>query len=519
MALSFIVMAIPFSTMQDKTAYWKNNTHRDWWRDRGLRMNTAWVVLLYLGGFLTGYDSGLLTGLQAMPQWNKAFNNPSGTRLGFITASLYIGQILPSFIIPWLCDTYGRKVVILCGSIGCVVGAITACFAQTETMFIAGRVIIGVFCVAPFISCTCLINELVHPRLRGISSGLSMTSYSLGKVIAAWLTFGCIYWDSDWSWRLPTLFEASGPVILIIAMIFCPESPRFLVSKGRDEEALRILAKYHANGEREDELVQQECREISMYIQRDRANSIGSWRSLVATSGNRHRMMIMCISASGYAFTGVSLITLYLAPMVRSAGITNSAQIAIINGALSLFNLLFCFVGGLCVDRVGRRSLFLISTTGIFVTYVMIIGLAAEFSRSANPSIGIAFVVVLFLCCGTYDIAWVALDQCYSAEVLTFSIRGKALSFKNAMRTVCLAVGGFVNPIGLGALQWKFYFVYLIAQAIYLFLIWWLFLETKGRTIEQVSMLFEPEEPVLPRVLITNSLSTKNQANQVGNDD
>lgn len=139
-----------------------------------------------------------------------------------------------------------------------------------------------------------------------------MTSYSLGKVIAAWLTFGCIYWDSDWSWRLPTLFEASGPVILIIAMIFCPESPRFLVSKGRDEEALRILAKYHANGEREDELVQQECREISMYIQRDRANSIGSWRSLVATSGNRHRMMIMCISASGYAFTGGELVARYI---------------------------------------------------------------------------------------------------------------------------------------------------------------------------------------------------------------
>ncbi|KAE9392113.1 putative MFS sugar transporter [Gymnopus androsaceus JB14] len=484
--------------MEDKATHWRNNTHPNWWMDPGLRKSTVWVVLLYFGCFVIGYDGSLMNGFQAMPHWNKTFNNPSGTRLGLITASLYFAQIPTTVLIPWICDTYGRRTSIVLGSIGIIAGALITCFSQNEAMFISGRVVIGLFCDFPLIACSCLINELVHPRLRGISAGLFMITYNFGSLIAAWVTFVCILWDSDWSWRLPALFQAVGPVILVFVGLICPESPRYLISRGNENQAMKILAKYHANGDHDDELVQREFQEISMHIRQEKENSVGSWRSLIATPGNRHRLLIMCIVSSGIIITGIGPIASYLPPVLRSVGITDPIKISIINGGLAIFNTFMSVVGGLCVDRIGRRSLFLISTIGMLVTYTVIIGLAASFTSTPDPSpaIGIAFVVMFFLCYGSYDIAWVPLAQLYNVEILPFSIRSKALSVGNVVTTICLSISNFVNPIGLERLHWRFYTVFLAIQFIYLALIWWFFIETRGHTIEQVSVLFD-KEPVI----------------------
>ncbi|KIK62284.1 hypothetical protein GYMLUDRAFT_995129 [Collybiopsis luxurians FD-317 M1] len=484
--------------MEDQTIHWSNSTHKNWWIDPGLRKNTAWIILLYCGSFVIGYDGSLLNGFQAMPQWNQAFDSPSGTRLGIITASLYIAQLLSSPFIPWICDTYGRRAAIFWGSIGIIVGAVLICFSRTERMFIFGRVVIGLFCDFPIIGAACLVNELAHPRLRGISSGLYMVIYNVGALVAAWFTFACLSWKSNWSWRLPALLQSFGPVVLIFVALFGPESPRYLISKGRNEEALGILARYHANGQHDDQLVQQEFEEISSQLGREKATLVGSWRSLVATPGNRRRMLIVCIVTSGVIVTGTGPVSFYFAPILRSVGISNPTYILIINGGLAIFNTFMAVIGGLCVDRVGRRSLFVLSTTGMLLTYIVIIGLSATFARTPTPSFGIAFVVMFFLCFGSYDIAWLPLCQLYPAEILPFSIRAKAISVGNFVTALCLSISNFVNPIGLEMLQWRFYFVFLAVQVVYLACIWLFVIETRGRTLEQVSILFDDDQLVHP---------------------
>ncbi|KAE9400806.1 general substrate transporter [Gymnopus androsaceus JB14] len=177
--------------------------------------------------------------------------------------------------------------------------------------------------------------------------------------------------------------------------------------------------------------------------------------------------------------------------MLRSVGIKNPVHISAVNGALAIFNFFPGIMGGLCVDKLGRRPLLLISTTGMLITFTVIIILAAEFTRTQAPPLGIAFVVMLFLYYGMHDIGWVPLAELYPAEVLPFSIRSKGVSFGIMVMTASTALGAFLNPIGLNSLQWRFYFVFIAIQSMYLFLIWWFFIETKGRTIEQVSVLFD----------------------------
>ncbi|KAF5376384.1 hypothetical protein D9757_008658 [Collybiopsis confluens] len=422
---------------EDRTTHWKNNTNRNWWNDPGLRKITAWIVLLYCGSFTIGYDGSLLNGLQALPQWNKAFNNPSGARLGLINASLSLT------VVPWICDTYGRKKAILLGSCGVITGALVGALAKTEAMFITGRVIVGVSCIFTSTGTACLINELVHPRLRGICGSLYLSVFMIGGTLAAWLSYGTLAWDSSsWQWRLPVLFQVSAPLILLLVASFGPESPRYLISKGRHEEALAILAKYHANGETEDELVQNEFKEIKNHIVKElEGNYAGSWKSLFKTRGNRRRVLI-------------TERPFYTATLVNDAKVNYLPVSVLVNGLISIFGTFFAIVGGLCVNKIGRRMLYLLSNVGLMMIFAVLTALAAAFAEHPGSSgIGISFVVMLFLALGIHSFGWLPLGTLYPAEILPYSVRSKGLSLNFVVLAVSLSVSGFVNPIGLKALQ------------------------------------------------------------------
>ncbi|KAL0573631.1 hypothetical protein V5O48_008327 [Marasmius crinis-equi] len=469
---------------------WKNNTNPCWWKDPGLRQNVAWVGLLYLGVFVTGYDASLIAGLMAMPQWNIYFGNPSPFQLGNITASLYFPTLVLLPVISYINDDFGRRVAIIASSLCIFVGAFVGCFAKNVAMLIAGRVLVGCGAYALPVSCLCLINEMVHPRLRGIASALFTPNYSVGSIVASWVTFGTIAWTSDWAWRLPMLLQAFGPTILLIGIFFCPESPRWLISKGREAEALAILAKYHANGDESDELVVNELMEIKSHIKAEREVST-SWLALVKTPGNRRRMVVVTIVAAGAILNGSTILNVYLAPALRLVGVVEPARLAGINGGMAIFSWVVAIAGALSVDTLGRRPLWLISTGSMFVTFAAMTGVAAGFAKTANPSYGVAFVVLIFLSQGCYMFAWNPLSYSYPAECLTFTIRAKALSYFAFVQAVCLVFSLYVNPIALAVLGWQYYGVYVAVLGVLLFLIWWLFVETRGATIEQISVIFD----------------------------
>ena len=130
-----------------------------------------------------------------------------------------------------------------------------------------------------------------HVRLQGIRTEFHLTN----SCSAAWTTFGTEFMrHSSWSWRIPSLVQAAPAVFQVTLLWFAPESPRYLVAKGREAEALKTLAYYHADDDESDPLVQYEFEEIKAAIKFDRevASNVG-WMSLIRTKGNRRRLRIM----------------------------------------------------------------------------------------------------------------------------------------------------------------------------------------------------------------------------------
>jgi MFS family permease len=210
-----------------------------------------------------------------------------------------LGSLMGLFFVPYIIDMFGRRSGVLVGSCIMILGVGLQTGARNFGMFVAARLLIGFGDCIVLGSAPLLITELAPPQDRAVLVTLSGASYHSGAFIASWVTFATLKIPSNWSWRLPSLLQCTFSIIISIAIIFTPESPRWLISKDRSEEALDIIAKYHSlTGDRDDKLVQLEYNEIVAAIKMDQEANRTGWLDLFKTPGNRKRMGI--ITAIGF---------------------------------------------------------------------------------------------------------------------------------------------------------------------------------------------------------------------------
>ncbi|GJJ09213.1 hypothetical protein Clacol_003435 [Clathrus columnatus] len=431
---------IPFPRSMGQPRFDYVNLVRDsppWWKAPGLVVLNVWIALLCVGicslkdVSLTGIiASGLLhqapmasmiNGLQSVDQWKKDFNYPSGSRLGLISSIQNIGGLCAYPFAPYVADGIGRKKTILLGAF-----------------------------------------------IMALGATLQTASWSINVFLGARSTYGSSHLSSSWSWRIPSALQGLPSLLQLIAVWWLPESPRYLVSRGYRPEALRTLAYYHSNGDEEHPLVEYEYEEIkaALLMERIMSAKVG-WKSLFMTKGNRRRMR----------WSGNGLLSYYLSQVLNFIGITNSRNQLLINGCLNIFNFGCAVAAGLLCDKLGRRKLFISSTSLIH---------------------GAAIVSVVLIFCYTsgYAIAYTPLIVSYTLEILPFSLRARGFAIFNFTVSLSIIINQYINPILLEKIGWRYFIIYVCWLVFELAFVYLFIVETKDRTLEETGALFDGTDAV-----------------------
>ncbi|KAF8196545.1 general substrate transporter [Pholiota molesta] len=444
--------------------------------------NRPWLIT----SSTNGYDDGL----QSVDAWENEFQHPAGGK--------NIGSLAAYPISPYITDGLGRRTAIFIGAAIMVVATILQTISHSIGMFIGARFLIGFGLTFASSAAPLLVTEIAYPTQRAQATSMYNTLWYLGSIIAAWTTFGTFRIPNNWAWRIPSAIQGLPSLIQIFIIWFVPESPRWLVSKGRETEALDTLAYYHADGNKEDPLVQYEFEEIKAAIAFDRevAANVG-WTSLFKTPGNRRRMRIIVALAFFSQWSGNGLVSYYLNKVFIGIGITDHDTQLLINGLLNIFNFIVAIVAGFLCERVGRRRLFMISTIGMFVFWLLQTIFVAIYAHNNNAK-GVAHAVIgmIFLFYGFYDIAFTPLIVSYTVEILPYSIRAKGFTVFNFSISASIIFNQYINPIALNHLGWKYYVVYVVWIAFEAVFCYFFIIETKNLSLEETAALFDGDDTV-----------------------
>lgn len=204
-----------------------------------------------------------------------------------------------------------------------------------------------------------------------------------------------------------------------------PESPRFLLAKGKDEKALSVLANAHARGDQNSELVQIEYKEIRETLRLEKEFEQNGWIQLVSTPGNRRRFIILVALGFFSQWSGNGLVSYYMNTVLEGAGVESYKTRLIINGILNIVN--FIVAVGMCfvIDKFGRRPLFLFATAGMLGSFIIWTACAATFVKTHVKAAGLAEIAFIFIYYVFYNSAWSGLLVGYGVEILPYSLRAK----------------------------------------------------------------------------------------------
>ncbi|TVY15188.1 Lactose permease [Lachnellula arida] len=468
-----------------------------WYKQKGMRGMYVCLLFVVLTSATNGYDSSMMNGLQTLVQWRDYYNSPSPSQLGLLNCIWAVGQLVALPAVAYTADMLGRRTGVMIGCSIMIGGVALQSLGFTFGMFVSARFFIGFGVAIAHGSSPLLITELVHPQHRAVYTTIYNTTWYIGSFIAAWLTFGTNKIQSDWAWRAPSLVQALPSVLQMIFIWFVPESPRWLISRGKNEKALRILANAHAAGDKLDEVVQLEYAEIRGTLKLEQELEGNKWSELWNKPGNRHRLIVLISLGFFSQWSGNGLVSYYIHIVLDQIGLKESSIQLLINGVLQLVNIVVAT--GMCffVDRLGRRLLFLVSTGGMFVVFLIWTICSAQFEMHHTKGSANAVVVMIFLYYVFYNIAWSGLLVGYAVEIMPYNMRAKGLTVMFLAIDLSLFFNQYINPIALARLSWKYYIFYDAWLLFELFIVWRFYLETRNTPLEEIVKHFDGESAIL----------------------
>lgn len=401
---------------------------------------------------------------------------------GSVFGGLFAGQVS---------DIWGRKQGIALSAYITVVAVIIQAAAVHEAMFCVGRFLLGAAITVNGAAAPTWVMEMAHPKMRGILGGLYMAIWYFIATIVSGISIGTYFYDTTWTWRGLAIGQAIPSLLALCLLPLTPESPRWLISKDRHEEALALLATLHGRGNAEDPLVQAEYHEISSVLSYEKSLPAQSFKTLISPTPNLRRFLIVIVLNIAAQVIGSNIVSSFIGVVLDSAGITDTHQQLIINLGINIFNFGCAVAGSFAMERIGRKGM-LLGTTCLMTFFLVLMAiLSALYGDGGNIPASNAMVAIIFLFLGCYSFAWTPLTFVYPVEILNYTQRAKGLAVG---QMACYAFG-FVNqyttPIAIDNIGWRYYAINAAWDVVICVIIWYFFVETRTLALEEVDELFD----------------------------
>lgn len=425
--------------------------------------------------------------LNVMPTYNSYFTLTTATK-SLNTAISYVGGATFSLVAGPLVDLRGRREVIYYSAIITLVGGVIQGAAQNIGMFIAGRFIVGAGMAVGQTAAPTLVAETVPVAVRGFALGVYYAFWGVGTLVASGVCYGTQSIDSTFAWRIPSLLQVVPSVLVAALLFFIPESPRWLISKGRNEEARELLKIVHGVGSGEE--VEVQFREIvdTLAFEKEHRKSL---LQVLTTKTNRKRLAITSTFSIIVMLPGTNIITFYFGTMLEGAGITNPTTQLQVNVILTSWTLVVAVIASYYADWLGRKTLCSLSLVLQIIFLFMLAGLTAAYGTSTNNSGIYATIASIFLYNAAYAWGITPLTVLYPPECLSFDIRAVGMGIYTCTTKLCGILVTMAVPFGLEAIGWKFYIVNACADMLMVAGVLLFWVETKGLTLEEVDRIFD----------------------------
>ncbi|KAF2085274.1 general substrate transporter [Saccharata proteae CBS 121410] len=467
-----------------------------------------------------GYAQGVLGGVNGSPDFIRVMNlsNIPGNydtvtetfKLGGLTCVYYFGAIFGSFLSGWLSDTIGRVPTLQAGALWCLLGTTLEAGAQNANMYICARVIAGIGVAHMNTVAPTWTSEVAESAHRGKAFGIVFLSNYGGIALAYWIGFGLRFIDNGYSsirWRLAFAIQCIFPLILFCILPIVPESPRYLMTKGHDEQALEVLAYVRANGDRDAPQVCYELQEIKKNVEFAAEAKHTSYYSMLTGIGAGNRrfaqrtQLAIWLPLLTQIGSGISATTIYTPTLVSAAGWGDQKAnwLSALNNTVGILGTVIAMY---TIDPLGRRlSLLWGSLAQSIVMWIIgAMSILTVSSPDAAAQYGAASVAFIYVFTLIYSSTFLIINFNYPAEIFPTECRSRGMAFGISGWSIGLGAGTLYNPQMFESIGGYGFFIFGGLNLAYFFLTYLFLPETSGRSLESMDTVFA-QRSVFVRVM------------------
>lgn len=471
-----------------------------------------------LGGLLYGYNQGVFSGVLVMTNFDNKFAstvNNTGLK-GMVTSILELGAWVGSLLNSYTSERFGRRGAIFIACIFFVFGVCLQTGARNAGFLYGGRFITGLG-VGSLSVCVPLLNaELAPAEVRGALVTLQQLSIEFGILVAFWIDYGTNYIGGSGqgqhaaAWRLPLALQLAPCLILMSGIFFMPESPRWLVNRNRDDEALTTLA--HVRGlDPSHDLVQLEHLEVraqKMFEEETSREKFpdyqdGSFKSRFLLDYYGYlsilqdwqifrRVAAGAIVMFFQQWNGINAVLYYAPTIFSDLSLSGNTTNLLATGVVGIVMFIATFPTVMYLDRLGRKWVLIIGAIAMAVCHTMLAILSGVYENSwpEHRVAGWWAVVFVWLYAISFGFSWGPVAWVYISEIFPLGIRAKAISVAASSNWMNNFIIGEITPTMLKHMRFGTYILfgaltYLSAGFVYFFLP-----ETKNVGLEEMDIVW-----------------------------